>query len=922
MLSRVAAVMAPRTHNRLRVTGSSGRRREGRESEPQRPNMSWHLFHSAVLLLLVVMMCCCNTGGAAGEALPVRESSNGKLFVWKDVEGGKVTSLRVPSLVEMKGDVFAVAEAQCKKDGEANTFTGIASKLLKLEDKTTTEPVEVLNDANTKTQILEEGASQEKKVDVSRPTVVMEGSNIYMLVGKYSHEPADICQGETDAAQFGLLLVKGEVSGEKEGKKIHWNDTHAIPCSLFKQDHGSWTQLVGGGGSGIKLKDDTLVFPVEGKKKENDDATEEDKKTVSLIISSLEDTKSWKLSKGVSDGGCSDPSVVEWKEDKLIMMTACDGGRRRVYESGDKGESWTEALGTLSRVWGRKQKGPDKGVGSGFTTATIDGVEDANKRDVMLITLPVYANTEGNGKGRLHLWLTDNTHIVYIGPVSGEEDEEIASSSLLYTSGGVGSNNEDKLIALYEKKKEGTEEATSYGIFSVRLTAQLDRVKEVLRTWKEVDERIFQLCASGSDAGDRPTNTPCSATDNITAGLVGFLSGNFSNDTWRDEYLGVNATVHNKERSQKADNGVKFTGRGAGAEWPVGKQGENQLYHFANYNFTLVATVSIDGEPKEGSLPLMGVRAGSEGGTKLMELSYKKGNKWTLQCGIKPTTEHSRDWKPGTTYQVAIVLQNGTQGTVYIDGESVLGEAPCELENTEPKEISHFYIGGDEGSAGSEEEVSVTVSNVLLYNRPLASGEITALKTKLSIPKAEEPKTRAGDLSTPSAVHQPGQERVLRSTLGGDQPTVQEPLKGGEGPDTGGASKSANTTVTTHSAGSHSEERLALGGSSDGSQTMDAGSPSDGNPAVETGRRAGGPVQDGTAVNPDVGVSTGENGEMAGGTGGREEKQIREVNSTALSSNLGNVSQANNSDAGTMRGSGLLPSLLLLLLGLWGFAAL
>ncbi|EKF28137.1 trans-sialidase, putative, partial [Trypanosoma cruzi marinkellei] len=62
ILSRVAAVKAPRTHNRRRVTGSSGRRKEGRESEQQRPNMSWHLFHSAVLLLLVVL---CGTSGAA-----------------------------------------------------------------------------------------------------------------------------------------------------------------------------------------------------------------------------------------------------------------------------------------------------------------------------------------------------------------------------------------------------------------------------------------------------------------------------------------------------------------------------------------------------------------------------------------------------------------------------------------------------------------------------------------------------------------------------------------------------------------------------------------------------------------------------------------------------------------------------------------
>ncbi|KAF8297928.1 trans-sialidase, putative, partial [Trypanosoma cruzi] len=67
MLSRVAAVKAPRTHNRRRVTESSGRRREGRESEPQRPNMSRRVFASAVLLLLLVVMMCCGTGGA-GEA--------------------------------------------------------------------------------------------------------------------------------------------------------------------------------------------------------------------------------------------------------------------------------------------------------------------------------------------------------------------------------------------------------------------------------------------------------------------------------------------------------------------------------------------------------------------------------------------------------------------------------------------------------------------------------------------------------------------------------------------------------------------------------------------------------------------------------------------------------------------------------------
>ncbi|RNC54415.1 trans-sialidase [Trypanosoma cruzi] len=63
MHSRVAAVKAPRTHNRRGVTGSGRRRREGRESEPQRLNISRHLFYSAVLVLLVVLVCC-GSGGA------------------------------------------------------------------------------------------------------------------------------------------------------------------------------------------------------------------------------------------------------------------------------------------------------------------------------------------------------------------------------------------------------------------------------------------------------------------------------------------------------------------------------------------------------------------------------------------------------------------------------------------------------------------------------------------------------------------------------------------------------------------------------------------------------------------------------------------------------------------------------------------
>ncbi|EKF29299.1 trans-sialidase, putative [Trypanosoma cruzi marinkellei] len=460
----------------------------------------------------------------------------------------------------------------------------------------------------------------------------------------------------------------------------------------------------------------------------------------------------------MSADGCSDPSVMGWK-DKLMMMTACDDGRRRVYESDDKGESWTEALGTLSRVWGNKRDGTRR-VRSGFITATVDSVDN---RNVMLVTLPVYANDNLNGV--LHLWLTDNTHIVDIGPVSGNDDA--AASSLLYKSGE--DNNKDELIALYEKKKAGGE-TPSPGMASVRLTAELERVKDVLKTWKEVDVRVSKLCPSSAVEG-ASTNTPCSSTFNITDGLVGFLSDNFSETTWKDEYLGVNATVTKEDGAVQVESGVKFAGRGAWAEWPVGAQGENQLYHFANYDFTLVATVSIDGEPtQEGPIPLMGVRLDGEEEKKLMELSYDKGKKWRVLCGGKPTTEHSRDWVPQTQYQVAIVLQNSTQGTVYVDGQRVLRKAPCQLENTGLKGISHFYIGGDGRSAGSQEGVSVTVSNVLLYNRPLSSGEITALSTKLSISKQKDLQTVTGDKNAASLANQ-----TSEPPAGGSATTQQVP---------------------------------------------------------------------------------------------------------------------------------------------------
>ncbi|EKF32256.1 trans-sialidase, putative [Trypanosoma cruzi marinkellei] len=905
MHSRVAAVKAPCTHNRRRVTGSSGRRREGRESEPQRPNMSRHFFYSAVLLL-VVMWC------GSGVVEKAAGQSSESQFAWRDANGDvTVDSLGAPSLLKVGNDVFAFAESQCK-DGSEKLFNGIASQLLKT--KTATAPEEVLNEANTRTQFLEEGTSQKKKVDVSRPTTVVKENEIYMLVGNYSQTA--VAQ-ETSAAGWGFLLVNGEVSGVSgTEKKIEWKNTNDVSRASLAEQLESWTWLIGGGGSGVHMGDGKLLFPVEGMiKKEGE--PQKDEKAVSLIIYTLSGSTSWKLSNEMSDGGCSDPSVVEWEKGKLIMMTACDDGRRRVYESGDVGNLWTEALGTLSRVWDNPTE-KTKRVRSGFITATIDGVDN---RKVMLITLPVYAKEEKeNGKGKLHLWLTDNTHIVDIGSVSGEEDEEIAVSSLLYKSAkGGNNNNKEELIALYEKKKEGGNKPSSLGLVSVLLTEQLQRVKEVLEIWKKVDESVSQLCPSLA-LESASSGTPCSSNFNITDGLVGFLYDNISGTTWKDEYLGVNATINNNKGGAKAtkatvtsEKGVKF--QGAWAEWPVGPQGENQLYHFANYNFTLLATVSIDGEPtQDGPIPLMGVKMSGNENKLLLGLSYvKKENKWELLCDGKSNSDKPSSTREAEkTYQVAIVLRNGNQGSAYVDGQPV-GEAPCELENKKDKKISHFYIGGDGGSASgtvSQEGVSVTVSNVLLYNRPLDDTEIGALHPNKA--------------SIPFPVDRLSKGTTLHSSPGGRQEEQEQPLEI-RAADSQGLSTTSLSTANTPSGEEGSVKEMASGESPDGTQSMDGVFLPDGE--QRTGRGAGGTVKDGTAVNPEVDVSSRENGGTAGGTNGQEEEGIyqkdSDVNAAALSSNLGNLSQANNSDAGTVRESGMMPlPSLLLLLGLWGFAAL
>ncbi|EKF31930.1 trans-sialidase, putative [Trypanosoma cruzi marinkellei] len=515
MLSRVAAVKAPRTHNRRRVTGSSGGRREGGESERQRPNMSRRVFHSAVpLLLFVVWVCCSTCGPVAAE-----DSSSGDVHLPERVglflpqkttvlpkEGagpGEVKdAFASPSLVSAGGVMVAFAEGRkLYSDPQYPSAKTLAVDIVG-GYLNATEPwssmLAYITSSHWNAHTVFDRENPKGVLGVAqRPTSLSKGNKMFLLVGSH-YLTFDSTKQRWVEGGWDIHLVDGEVTLSPEdepSKRVRWG----TPQSLLGLLAGRAKELgldgfLGAGGSGIVLESGWLVFPLT--------ASRRGEKTV-LVIYSMNEGRSWEVGTGTPPGYCFDPLIAEWDGDLLIVAT-CVGGRN-VFRSGDMGNTWKEDPGILSRLWTSELNPRGQNFVLGDLINLIVGV-----RRVMLYTQKGFP-PGGVKANALYLWVTDNNRTRPVGPISMDDDTERTVANRLLLSNNM-------LYLLHERSGQSND-----GIFLSPLKEELETVMSVAVIWPLVDI-FFSESSIHAD------------------GLVAFLSDPATPNTWIDMYRCVNVT--------------------------------------------------------------------------------------------------------------------------------------------------------------------------------------------------------------------------------------------------------------------------------------------------------------------------------------------------------------------------------------------
>ncbi|RNE95361.1 group II trans-sialidase superfamily [Trypanosoma rangeli] len=694
-------------------------------SEQRQSNMCRHLFSFSVQLLCVLLICFGSTAVYAERNKPkeVQIPDPVDLLVPSrtivETQGQSQTrdSFACPSLASAGGVLVALAEGniffQHTRDNQTSvTYADVVAGYVDSAEswssfvaKVRANEWKAYNIFNTTTQ---EEHNDRVRYAV-RPTTVAKGNKVFLLVGGY-HQKYDPSSKKWIVSSQGLDLLVGEAT---QDKVIQWGEpTSLVPQIDLSAKQRGLDRFVGGGGSGVVMEDGTFVFPVTARRTGDDEA-------VSMIIYSKDDGKNWLLPLGMLPIGCTDPLIVEWEQGQLVMVAKCNSFLR-VFESRDMGAMWREAVRTLTRVHPRLL--PDslqtaERVGS-LTTATIAG------KKVMLYTQEEILPEGTLQATALHLWVTDNNHTFHVGPIS------MGTAEKKCTPGNTLLHSKDALHLLQER---GNDRESSVSLAS--LTDALKTITSVLETWAKMDSFLSK------------SSLP-------TAGLVGFLSDASGDGSWNDAYRCVDATVTN---AKKVRDGFKFTGSESYAMWPVNMRAHHYLHSIVNYEFALVATVTIHKAPNEG-VPLLGAGLNDKENTAFVGLSYTTEERWgTVFDGITRITRNST-WEPGKEYKVALMLQDN-KGSVYVDGVLVGNTNKLPILKSRRHDISHFYFGGGENS-------SVTIKDVFLYNRQLSEDELKAgdsshVSEQRAGDGAHASEQRAGDSSTRADV-----SRLLLLLLG------------------------------------------------------------------------------------------------------------------------------------------------------------
>ncbi|RNE95541.1 group II trans-sialidase superfamily [Trypanosoma rangeli] len=413
--------------------------------------MPRYLFSSAVLLLLCVLLICFGSTAVHAEGNKPKEvqiPDPVDLFVPSqtivETQGQSQTrdSFVSPSLASAGGVLVALAAGNInfkysKEDRISVDYADVLAGYFDSAENWSSFVAKVNANRWKSHNIFSMSVQVEHKPHVRcvlKPTTVAKGSKVFLLVGGH-YLKFDPSSKSWIVLLQGLDLLVGEAT---QDKVIQWGK----PTSLLSQiepsaEQRGLDQFAGGGGSGVVMEDDTLVFPVTAR-----DALAD---TVSMIIYSKDDGKNWLLPLGMLPAECTDPLIVEWEQGQLLMIAQCKFGPN-VFESRDMGETWTEAGWTLTGVQPRFSSyflQRDWSVTS-FTTATIAG------KKVMLYTQKEIPPGEKVAK-ELYLWVADNDRTFHVGPISMYTKEMLRSKS-----GNTLLHSNDALHLLQERVSKTT----------------------------------------------------------------------------------------------------------------------------------------------------------------------------------------------------------------------------------------------------------------------------------------------------------------------------------------------------------------------------------------------------------------------------------------------------------------------------------